>query len=518
MRKIWGVFVLICIHLTTVGQSFKRIELPLTTANESFKLIPLPEEGFLLASQPNASVLQLTRFDTTMAQVWQIETEIDRGFSYIDHYADASHLHILFGNRTGDQYVMVKSSHFLGAVQKVKLTGIRGFDLQQFRVVDESIFLAGSVKSEPILLSYAFQNMGKPRLLTSGYGKNASIQNLEAAEDNLLLTFSVKERKFATQVIREITPEGRVVRQLVINPKDGLSLLTGKVFQLASATFLVGSYGIGGTSTNSRTGPQTQGIYLANITGGRLQSMTYHPFGDFQNFFNYLPNRAKERVEKTVSRKKSRGGDYATSARVLIHDVLESEDDFTLVAEVFSPEYVTQYNTFGMSPFSPFWGYPYMFSPIYRSYWGFNSWAWNPWLMGSPANNQVFNGFRYTHGIVVTFNEKGQRLSDQTVVYENLKLNELKEKLKVTVRDDQKVAVYTRQNELVLTEFDPTTKQPKKRAFEIVTGKDKDRIRETTFEDTAHWYDRYFLAWGIQRIANSEERNRKVFYIHRIRY
>jgi len=159
-----------------------------------------------------------------------------------------------------------------------------------------------------------------------------------------------------------------------------------------------------------------------------------------------------------------------------------------------------------------------MISPIYRSYWGFNSWAWNPWLMGMPTNNQVFNGFRYTHGLMVTFNEAGQRLTDQTVVYENMKLNELKEKLKVTIRDGQKVAVYTRQNELVLTEFNPEADKPRQRSFEIVTGKDKDRIRETTFEDTAYWYDRYFLAWGIQRIANSEERGRKVFYIHRIRY
>lgn len=517
MRNLWGIVWLILICQTVSGQSFRRIELPITSVNESYKLIPLPEEGFLLASQPTAGVLQLTRFDTTMVQVWQIETEIDRGFSYIDHYADATHLHLLFGNRTGDQYQLFKASHFLGAVQKVKLTGIRGFDLQQFRVVQESIFLAGSVKSEPILLSYAFQNQGKPRLLTSGYGKNASIQNLEGSGDNILLTFSVRERKFATQVIREITPEGRVVRQVTLAPKEGLSLLTGKVFTLSRATFLVGSYGIGG-ATNTRSGLQTQGIYLANITDGRSQSISYHPFGDFKNFFNYLPNRAKERAERNVSKKKSRGDDYATSARVLIHDVLEADDDFTLVAEVFSPEYVTQYNTFGMSPFSPFWGYPSMLSPIYRSYWGFNSWAWNPWLMGMPGNNQVFNGFRYTHGLVVTFNEDGKRLADQTVVYENMKLNELKEKLKVTIRDDQKVAVYTQQNELVLTMFNPEEDKPKQRAFEIVTGKDKDRIRETTFEDTAYWYDRYFLAWGIQRIANSEDKGRKVFYIHRIRY
>lgn len=517
MRNLVLVFSFLCLYFQVVGQSFRRIELPLASANDSYKLIPIPEEGFLLASQPAAGILQLTRFDTTMAQVWQIESEIDRGFSYIDHYADATHLHLLFGNRTGDQYQLFKASHFLGAVQKVKLIGLRGFDLQQFRVVQESIFLAGSVKNEPLLLSYAFQNQAQPRLLTSGYGKNASIQNLEESGENIVLTFSLRERKYATQVVREITPEGRVLRQVALTPKDGFSLLTGKVFQLDRATFLVGSYGIGG-ATNTRSGPQTQGIYLANITEGRKQSITYHPFGDFKNFFNYLPNRAKERVERSVSKKKSRGGDYSTSARVLIHDVVEAEDDFTLVAEVFSPEYVTQYNTFGMSPFSPFWGYPSMISPIYRSYWGFNSWAWNPWLMGMPTNNQVFNGFRYTHGLMVTFNEAGQRLTDQTVVYENMKLNELKEKLKVTIRDGQKVAVYTRQNELVLTEFNPEADKPRQRSFEIVTGKDKDRIRETTFEDTAYWYDRYFLAWGIQRIANSEERGRKVFYIHRIRY
>ena len=71
---------------------------------------------------------------------------------------------------------------------------------------------------------------------------------------------------------------------------------------------------------------------------------------------------------------------------------------------------------------------------------------------------------------------------------------------------------------LIINEFSEIEKENKQRTFDIVTGKEKERIKETTFENTAHWFDNYFLAWGIQKISSSSERNRQVFYVHRIKY
>ncbi|MFN3782378.1 MAG: hypothetical protein ACK4R6_00550 [Spirosomataceae bacterium] len=500
MRKItlYFSFILLFASLAGFGQSFRRIELPIQGNPTSYNLMPLKEKGFILANMTEQRVLQISKYDSLLTQVWQLETEIEPGFNYIDQYADDTHVFLLFGNRSGDQFTLVRVAGFLGAIQKTRLTSLRNFELNQFRVIQNTIYLAGVVKNEPVLISYAF-GQAAPKILNSGLGKNANLQSIETLDDNLLLTYSIREKKCATLVLREITADGKVVRQTVIKPKDNFSLFTGKIFPTGANSFLIGSYGYGGTNG--------------------IQSLEYLPFGEFENFFNYLPNRQKDRVERNVEKQKGRGNTYTVTSRVFVHDVLETEKGFSLVAEIFTPEYVSNFNNFGMmSPFSPFWGSPFAMSPFYRNYWGFNSWAWNPWLMGSPNNAQTFNGFRYTHGIVVGFDQNGKRQYDHSVVYTNLRLFELQEKLTVTVRDGKKLAAYTKDNELIINEFGETEGENKQRTFEIVTGKEKERIKETTFENTAHWFDNYFLAWGVQKITSSTERNRQVFYIHRIKY
>ena len=521
MRKItlYFSFILLFASLAGFGQSFRRIELPIQGNPTSYNLMPLKEKGFILANMTEQRVLQISKYDSLLTQVWQLETEIEPGFNYIDQYADDTHVFLLFGNRSGDQFTLVRVAGFLGAIQKTRLTSLRNFELNQFRVIQNTIYLAGVVKNEPVLISYSF-GQAAPKILNSGLGKNANLQSIETLDDNLLLTYSIREKKYATLVLREITADGKVVRQTVIKPKDNFSLFTGKIFPTGANSFLIGSYGYGGTNANSRNNAQTLGIYIARIGGTNgIQSLEYLPFGEFENFFNYLPNRQKDRVERNVEKQKGRGNTYTVTSRVFVHDGLETEKGFSLVAEIFTPEYVSNFNNFGMmSPFSPFWGSPFAMSPFYRNYWGFNSWAWNPWLMGSPNNAQTFNGFRYTHGIVVGFDQNGKRQYDHSVVYTNLRLFELQEKLTVSVRDGKKLAAYTKDNELIINEFGETEGENKQRTFEIVTGKEKERIKETTFENTAHWFDNYFLAWGVQKITSSTERNRQVFYIHRIKY
>lgn len=521
MRKNTPFFVLFLflLSLASRGQSFRRIELPIQGNPSSYNLIPLKEKGFILANMTEQRVLQISKYDSLLTQVWQLETDIEPGLNYIDQYADDSHVFLLFGNRTGDQFTLVRVASFLGAIQKTRLTSLRNFELNQFRVIQNTIYLAGVVKNEPVLISYAF-GQATPKILNSGLGKNANLQSIEALNENLLLTYSIREKKYATLVLREITADGKVIRQTALKPKDNFSLFTGKVFLSGDKSFLIGSYGFGGTSTNSRSIAQTLGIYIARIGGANgVLSLEYLPFSEFKNFFNYLPNRQKGRVERNLEKQKEKGNTYTVTSRVFVHDVLETEDGYSLVAEIFTPEYVSNYSNFGMmSPFSPFWGSPFAMSPFYRNYWGFNSWAWNPWLMGTPNNSQSFNGFRYSHGIVVGFDQNGKRQYDYSVVYENLRLFELQEKLSVSTRDGKQLAAYTKQNELIINEFSEIEEENKQRTFDIVTGKEKERIKETTFENTAHWFDNYFLAWGIQKISSSSERNRQVFYIHRIKY
>ena len=129
MRKNTPFFVLFLflLSLASRGQSFRRIELPIQGNPSSYNLIPLKEKGFILANMTEQRVLQISKYDSLLTQVWQLETDIEPGLNYIDQYADDTHVFLLFGNRTGDQFTLVRVASFMGAIQKKRITRLRNY-------------------------------------------------------------------------------------------------------------------------------------------------------------------------------------------------------------------------------------------------------------------------------------------------------------------------------------------------------------------------------------------------------
>ncbi len=508
----------------TIAQSVKRIEIPSRLSDQTYQVITLGEEGVMLLSKTGRTEFNITKFDADLQQTWSMNGELDENQSFVDYYRDGREVYLLFSKYNSDLYQILKVSIGIGMIQKLFFENIKRFEISEFKVHNEIAYLAGMVKDEPVLMSVNLNKM-QPRILAGGLKGTASISSLDFDDVNdlLVVSYSVKKGRSSYVVVKRINHNGKIVEQLGVEPEEDFGLLTGKLFPLNDGTqLMIGNYGYKGYQSNGV--PMSQGLYISKVDGETPEYLKMHSFTDFKNFFKFMTEKQQERIEKKIMRKKGQGDDLKLNYRVLVHDIIQKDNQYILVAEVFYPEFRTN-NNYG-SPFygsgfgSPFsYGYNSFNAFRYSRYYGLNSWAWNPWMYSSyNSNSQIFDGFRYTHAVVAGFDQKGNMLWDNSFSFDNVKSMDLKEKVKINIQNEDITLVYSNKGKLASKIVRGTQVVEGTKIVDIDTQRDGDKIRDTETDDIEYWHQNYYLAWGYQKITNRNDGSRRVFYLNKIAF
>jgi hypothetical protein len=521
--------IVICLIVISVGnsaftQSVKRIEIASRVADQTYQVITLGEEGVLLLSKTGKTTYNITKFDAELQQAWSVNGELEENQSFVDYHKDGRDVYFLFSKYNSDLYQILKVSTGIGIVQKLFFENIKHFEISEFKVHNETAYLAGMVKEEPVLMSVSLNKM-QPRILAGGLKGSASISSIDFDDVNdlLVVSYSVKKGRSSYVVVKRINHNGKIVEQLGVEPEEDYGLLTGKLFPLKDGTqLMIGNYGYKGYQSNGV--PMSQGLYISKVDGETPEYVKMHSFTDFKNFFKFMTQKQQEKIEKKIQRKKGQGDDLKLNYRVLVHDIIQKDNQYILVAEVFYPEFRTN-NNYG-SPFygsgfgSPFgYGYNSLNALRYSRYYGLNSWAWNPWMYSSyNNNNQQFDGFKYTHAIVAGFDQKGNMLWDNSFSFENVKSMDLKEKVKINVQNDDITLVYSNKGKLASKIVKGAEVVEGAKTIDIDTQREGDKVRDTETDDIEYWHQNFYLAWGYQKIANRNDGSRRVFYLNKIAF
>jgi hypothetical protein len=521
--------IVICLIVISVGnsaftQSVKRIEIASRVADQTYQVITLGEEGVLLLSKTGKTTYNITKFDAELQQAWSVNGELEENQSFVDYHKDGRDVYFLFSKYNSDLYQILKVSTGIGIVQKLFFENIKHFEISEFKVHNETAYLAGMVKEEPVLMSVSLNKM-QPRILAGGLKGSASISSIDFDDVNdlLVVSYSVKKGRSSYVVVKRINHNGKIVEQLGVEPEEDYGLLTGKLFPLKDGTqLMIGNYGYKGYQSNGV--PMSQGLYISKVDGETPEYVKMHSFTDFKNFFKFMTQKQQEKIEKKIQRKKGQGDDLKLNYRVLVHDIIQKDNQYILVAEVFYPEFRTN-NNYG-SPFygsgfgSPFgYGYNSLNALRYSRYYGLNSWAWNPWMYSNyNNNNQQFDGFKYTHAIVAGFDQKGNMLWDNSFSFENVKSMDLKEKVKINIQNDDITLVYSNKGKLASKIVKGAEVVEGAKTIDIDTQREGDKVRDTETDDIEYWHQNFYLAWGYQKIANRNDGSRRVFYLNKIAF
>lgn len=506
----------------TRAQSVKRIEIPTNSDDNKFQVITLGDEGLLVLAKTSKKTFSITKFDTELQVGWSVNGDLEENQSFVDFYRDGRDVYFLFSKFNSDLYQIIKVSTGIGIMQKFFFENISRFEISEFKVHNEFAYLAGMVKEEPVLMSVNLHKL-QPRILAGGLKGTASISSLDFDDENnlLVVSYSVKKGRSSYMVVKRINQNGKIVEQLTVEPEDDYGLLTGKLFSLNDGTqLMIGNFGYKGYQSNGV--PMSQGLYISKVDEENPEYLKMHSFTEFKNFFKFMSQKQQDRIEKQITKKRDKGGDLRLNYRVLVHDIIQKDNQYILVAEVFYPEFRNNNNYYGSGMYgSPFWS-PYSFNNMsYYRYYGMNSWAWNPWLWAGGRgfnNNQQFDGFKYTHAVVAAFDEKGNLIWDNSFSFDNVKSQELKEKVKIKLDNDDITLVYSNKGKLASKIVRGNEVIEGNKVIEVGSNYEGDKIRDTATDDLEYWHQNYYLAWGYQKIANRNGGSRKVFYLNKIAF
>jgi hypothetical protein len=232
-----------------------------------------------------------------------------------------------------------------------------------------------------------------------------------------------------------------------------------------------------------------EGMFICSFEGNNQKYFKSYDFLDFENFFSYMSERSQEKMEKKIDRKKQRGKEVSINVRMVLHEVLRSDGLNYLLGEVYYPTYRTETRT--------------------------------TYINGRPTTTtyQVFDGYQYTHAVLCSFDENGDKVEDDIFeMWLMYKPFYVKKFVELTIEENTIRMVYVDGNRLVTKVLEDGDLRNKE-SISLEGSKAHDEIRGSvgTIEQ---FYGNNFIAYGTQRIKNTKDddvkRKRNVFYMQKI--
>jgi hypothetical protein len=512
-------FFTICYSVS--GQVVKRVELPLQNANTAYQTMPLGPKGVLLISKPDKGTYNVQKFDTNLERIWSIDGPVESNLDYVASCYDGQAVFLLFSKYRSSVYQIVKVNIGPGFVETFTINTVDRFEITDFKTLGYSVFMAGMVRNEPVLI-HTNLTTSQTRVLPSAIKGSNAIQTVEVDTTHHLVNvcFAVKKGRQTKIVARSYEETGELYVQASIDPEDDYSLLSGRLQILNdSVRMVIGTYGY--RNMQSTSNAASQGLYISKIVNDEIVFTRYHSFTDFSNFFNYMNERQQEKMERKIRKKKESGDDLKLNYRLLVHDIVPRDNQFLLIAEVFYPEYRYQnpnmMGGFGYGSMMMGGGYPFGMG-LYNPY------LWNPMYGGRGYNQQVFDGFTYTHAILADVDQNGKLLWDNSISFDNVKSMELREKIKVQSEPNGTTQLVYSHNGGIRSKLIKGSKViDNNRVVDNSTTVEGDKVRKTSTDDIDYWFDNFYLAWGEQRIVNAQgdvqtRGRRNVYYLNKISF
>lgn len=480
-----------------------RIEFEKLKDASEFFVVSGQENGILVAEETGKTVKgggfgwNIHMIDTTLQLKWKQTLSIPNNGSIIGYEYFDKRFYLLFSKnkyRTEELIVYQFSADSTSFVT-YDITTVFPVDISHFESIGETLLIAGYANYRPVVITYNIHDK-IPRVVPGLYNNKNNILDVFVDDQSQLFTVVISEKmknKKYTVRVKTYTDKGDLIQENLVNPGERKSLLDA-----ASTTFSGGLQYLAGTHSKKST-QYSQGFYLSKFINGQQQFNKYFPFADLNNFFGYMKPKKEERIKNRIERKRRKGKVKKFSYRLLVHEILERDGEYIMIAEAYYPRYNHSYNR-------GFNSYPGTFQPSFG------------------RNNPYFLGYKYTHAVVLGFDPNCNILWDQTFKIEDIQSYSLEENVVVSASGDRVVLMYLEENEIRSKVVEGNaivegrTFNPVKLSFEADELKSKD----PSVEGLRRWYDDALFAFGEQTIRNQSgvggKTFRKVFYINKIQY
>ncbi len=330
------------------------------------------------------------------------------------------------------------------------------------------VFAATDKKTETInLFDFRSGQVKTLDLHFDGVKDSKTLIFATAVVDHNVLAFVSAAGK--TMLVR-MGMDGKQLASTEITPTDGEAITSASISQTGGKTFVTGTY------TKSKKG-NSQGIYFAALAGGEFEFYRSYNFLDLKNFTEFMSEKKQKKVERKKEKAEERGKDYALNYLMASHDIVCEGTDYYWLGEAYYPTYIT-----------------------YRQ--------------GNTVITQ-FNGYQYTHAVLVKFNAKGDLLWDTCFpMYPKNRPMEITHFAAMGMENGNVSLVYADRMKLVskiVAAAGGDVVQGKETEM-IEAGDDNRDVKKMKAPTTLYWYDNNYLVFGRQYVKDTNGGGRsKVF-------
>lgn len=508
MRGILAIFLsLICIYANGQVEQPKRFEYELKPFENYFDVLILGEKGLVLFRQTDERNKQgreweIIYLDSDLNEVWTKKYYFAYEYTLTGYAENDEKFYFLFFNeKTGKKHLELFEFDLEGySPRHLTIENLFAIQLSEFEVTDSAAILGGYYNYRPVLIHYSFEK-ALPKVLPGVYNNRSELVHLRIHEDNsytVIMTERTSDKRY-TLAVKTYDPGGDLVVNTLLQPEDGKHLIFGRVAKSDSdAQLVAGTY-------SERRSDYSRGLFIARLDTEGNQTINYYNYGDLENFFSYMKAKRQRRIKERIKRKKVKGKKIKFNYRLLVQEIIENEEngDYLMIGEAFYPKYshVSRRN----------------YNPYYPEISSFNYYSPN-------YGNLYLEGYRYTHAVVIGFDEKGKLEWDNSF--------EITDVLSPTL--DQYVNAHVGNNKIVLLyQYENVIRSKIIQGEEVVEGKSFDDIKLKFEDDVADnsnfdvgglekWYGDYFITYGVQRIKNLKDAGvrmkRRVFFINKLVY
>lgn len=502
------VFLLLWSDVQCQIEQPKRAEIELQSQENFFTVVSAEEKGVVIFREKDeivtngTSAWEFIKFDTGLNQEWIQNYDLEFDQEFIGYDYSRNDLFLLFRRGAYQQgdYRMVRMNMENGDTTQFKISNLMPIVLSDFNVIGQAALLSGQVNNRAVIIHFDYMEK-KIKVLPGMYKKYTEITELKI--DDFERTFSVVmtektvDRR-TTVSAKTFDENGELLKNITLNPADKLSIIYGRTTSFDNdKQLVVGTYSEGNSNFS-------RGIYVAKVDEEGQEAFNHYNFGDLHNFFSYMKAKRETRVKKRIARRKVKGKNVKFNYRLLVHDIIEKDGNYIMIAEAYYPKYTH-------SSSSLMGGGGYIQSNSFRRFNSFN-------------NNLHFDGYKYTHAVVAGFDKSGKLLWDNSFEINDVESFNLETFVKASVDKDKIVLLYLYEN-VVRSKIINDDKVLEGKAFNDIKLKfEEDVVKngDNKVGGLEYWFGNNFIAFGVQRIRNSKAASgspsREVFYINKISY
>jgi len=474
---------------------------------ETFEVISAREAGLFLhrpVVTKEGSSLELIRLDTALNEVWRGFIPIDNRLHMLFSEVKDDRMFMLLKDRTslsGD-FVLVTISITSGKYDTDVIRNIIPFTATELSLTAEAALISGYFNYRPLIVYFNFHQK-QSRVLPGFLNEPGELNQVRVNPDNSIdVIVSAKnfERKTCLW-LRSYDRQGNLVKTIIITPEDNKSLIFGSSMPAENGEQVIsGVYG--------RYSEYSRGIFVAVVNALGEYTIRYYNFSELQRFFNYMKASREKRIKNRIERRKINCKKIKFNYRLLVHELIPYNDQYIMIGEAFYPHYSyttsnTPFRTFSSSS-------PSMLNPLMR-------------------DGMVFDGYQYTHAVVLGFDKNGKLMWDNSFEINDVRSMKLEKLVKIQPEKDRIILLYL---------FDNILRSKIIRNAEVLEGKSQDNLEATTQTKSKvkwgpsssnqldYWYDHYFFALGTRVIKRGKVTGRgtmtseeqKIWFVDKLSY